>query len=664
MRVVLVVLLFVLFVRAEVLCPDTTKIGPDAMWVKPAEINFTSLFLRLSLLDPSLKNDQDSIRSLFTILGPEITEDLSKLVTYLDVFQILMKYSSIVAFFVMVVFVLWRVGGMSLESYRQEDVGGHFAKNFKRYLLRIGIITPLFVIPMGGQDWSPVIANAVRYVVYLGDQLAYSIYSNTASAFVKAIEANLNKQVESFIDASLEGFNQKRQKVLDSARFAEEALRSLSLCYSAARTQSTSEDLIENWIRTREYYISVIRNSAQARGVIDQGILNILWSDVRDPADFANRFSGSVVGSVCRDQLVNAGKTIRDLVNASSDYNADAPKLRAAEEFRNEVVSKYCEVLKEGKLMLSSLVQPDQDPLGWAGNIVLFPLFEYASLKVLGETIEEVESQQQAVTESQGTTSEVNSIAGFLLGNIIYASFPPGNNIYKIVFTAANESEKVLNTIFNLFNKIEKVRYLKSVISSKLNRFNVFLGDVFKGGTMVFAVYVTAVIMKFILTIIPLLGVILALSLRFVAYLLEILKFILVLPFYGPILSLSDPGQAIRNIGKNLSYFLLYGALIVVAGLFGYFAHNLVKIVLNVLVYLTANMMETVGVGGLVSYVMAELIVSLFHVLIPILAAIQIFRFVYDFPEAVMEFLEVKASSIRTVDIVRAIEGSFGLPRI
>ena len=219
--------------------------------------------------------------------------------------------------------------------------------------------------------------------------------------------------------------------------------------------------------------------------------------------------------------------------------------------------------------------------------------------------------------------SITDSPTAFLMGmGVAYTSFPPGSWF-------RNQVEGISGRMMDVLMKSVSV-VLSFLFATPIS----VPAFIIKTGGKAVGMIATSVLALLVLKIIPYLGIIVANLLRFIAFLFEIIKTILTLPFWGAVTATTRADEAL-NFFKQAVRLMFIPCLIVASTVFAFFAIEAVEFFIMKLPL--TLIFSAIGTKGVVKAFTLGILTAFFVIIVKFLSVYVGFMVAYSFPEKVIE---------------------------
>ena len=619
--------------------PTQVKLDPENY----DSYSFTSALIRISSFDQDF-DLETFLKS--NIVANKIVGENKVVLMFIDsfrkAFQSLMNFSMTIAFLFLATIGFSRIFSIGYSTYRQTQTGGGdfteiFVARFKGLFIKMAVATSLFVLPISSgstyEGYTPLMAQATRTVISLGDRLALSIYNEVTEAIT-----------EGMFQTVVDSFSTKRKELEEQV----------------AKSRKIREE-------TYQAYKNLVEGSLLSR-IQDANTISEIQTAMNSGAVERMRGVCEVFERNSQNQI-----TCKSLVEQYAQASFSEVQATESLEQINKQINQgdFGEIKKE--------VQDIAKDLGWGGGVVTYA----GSIMKLAEKYSDVTYLSYNYAKDYSTSSSIagsseaskqlaerlerGSLEKVLSTAIVYLSLPPGSMIFGFLKTIMVDGDslvmtmvdKGLNALISAISAVLLVTLTPAggiIASAVLYIVKTSLMLFLKAGAAVLAVIAAYFITVFLMSILPLLALTLAISLRLISFLVEITKFMLIIPFYAPlvILGQGEDRQYARAFIVQMLYFAVYPALIVIATVFGLFMWTLVNI--------ASFGLMAIGFVGIVEYktsiavgVLATLMISLAHYLASIFGSALLFKFVFNFPESAVQQLGLRIEHA-TTQIVSTVE--------
>ncbi|GEM_PF-6857768 len=233
--------------------------------------------------------------------------------------------------------------------------------------------------------------------------------------------------------------------------------------------------------------------------------------------------------------------------------------------------------------------------------------------------------------------SITDSPNAFLFGMLVgYAIIPPGSTIFASLRRITEEAGKGLLMAVSSIVGVLSTSWLGMLIGGGAGA--VISAVTIKPISFGVALLLTGILVVMTVKMLPYLAIALAVVLRFLGYLFEIIKVVIVEPFFGVVTATTQrPGVAFKFFGEIVR-LLGIPSLMVAGPIFAFFAMEVVEFFLY---RVPLNLIYgAVGLNSIHKAFLMGMLTAGLYVFIKVISAGVGFSIMFSFPERVMELIE------------------------
>lgn len=542
------------------------------------EMSLSRFFVKIATLDPKLVKD---VRSVIQTGDRE-----PKFFFIFDFFENINRY-----LFMAGLLFLSLIGGISAIFFAYHEGMSKLSKTSGERVSAPDIITKgvlgllIFIFPVktssDSYEYSTMGWEFIRYLADTGNQVADEISDYANYSIAKAVVNIINSSKDEVLEKTKE-INEIATKVLQYCN--ADMTEAQTILNNSGSNASNIDNLIAYYKLQESVQFSSANSGSSKYSIeypkycylVKQKTKCDILFDASDGVLKRRKLSdnelpfqdNSITESYCKSvysQLKNPEykkyieymalmKRVTDDALQSTgkgeiNNGAKLSEIKEDIEYIKTVLNKDDGFLFPALNMLSD-ASDNQNKYGWLNTLIsVAPAYFLSDLILPGyigddKVAKGIEEDKVEAKEKSLPQRVVNSV----VANTVYIAIPPFSNIFTIIKGLMDSVADVMTSIASIFPLVATSKFLPAFKGSAIASATV--NALVKSSSIILSILLTSFIAEKILMVLPLIGIIIGTTMRFVVYLINLVKLILISPFI-PVWAVS-----LKNRDKFMGFFV------------------------------------------------------------------------------------------------------------